>query len=263
VALAEARLVTGVHKPRVAAVLGRAPFAYLAVETASGPHVTPLLFAFTPDRVWFGIGRGTLKARAISKRPAVAIVVPGETASVAIRGQAALLDSMPSPSELARAPFALPAFAGRNALEMAAFARDVVRSATRPSPLVPVSVRIEKFKLLEAWPAHAVLGWMTPDGPLALPARWNEATRRARVPAELLKAAGRRRTAPTCLCVDESEGLGPLAKKGRLLRGTGHAKLRGDTATIALQVDRVTRWSGFDTATTPAAPVQPSSVSPT
>jgi hypothetical protein len=37
--------VTGQGKRRVAAVLGRAPFAYLAVETPSGPHVTPLLFA--------------------------------------------------------------------------------------------------------------------------------------------------------------------------------------------------------------------------
>ena len=55
--------VTGLWRPKVASVLGRASIAYLAVETSSGPHVTPLLFAATPDRLWFGIGRGTLKAR--------------------------------------------------------------------------------------------------------------------------------------------------------------------------------------------------------
>src|SRR5439155_11170264 len=83
--------------PEVARVLGRASLAYLAVETSRGPHVTPLLFAATPDRLWFGIGRGTLKARAVAKRPAVGVVVPGENASVAIRGEATLVDRLSAP----------------------------------------------------------------------------------------------------------------------------------------------------------------------
>jgi hypothetical protein len=96
--------VTGLWKPRVAAVLGSASVAYLAVETSSGPHVKPLLFVATHDRLWFGIGRGTLKARVLGKRPAVGVVVPGAEASVAIRGEASLLDRLPaSPDELARA----------------------------------------------------------------------------------------------------------------------------------------------------------------
>src|SRR3954452_15181908 len=107
---------TGLWKPRGANVLKQASVAYLAVETSSGPHVTPLLFAVTPDRVWFGIGRGTLKARVLAKRPAVGVLVPGAGASVAMRGEATLLDRLPaSPAELARAPLALPAFASRNA----------------------------------------------------------------------------------------------------------------------------------------------------
>src|SRR5262245_58608490 len=94
----------GLLNPRVARVLDDASFAYLAVETSSGPHVTPLLFAATPDRLWFGIARGTRKARVIAKRPAVGVVVPGERASVAIRGEATLLDRLPvSPAEIARA----------------------------------------------------------------------------------------------------------------------------------------------------------------
>src|SRR5262249_30218707 len=48
-------------KPKVASLLGGASVAYLAVGTSGGPHVTPLLFAATPVRLWFGIGRGTLK----------------------------------------------------------------------------------------------------------------------------------------------------------------------------------------------------------
>lgn len=243
-------------KPDVAAVIEGASYAYLAVETSSGPHVTPLLFATTPDRLWFGIGRGTVKARAVAKRPEVGVVVPGAACSVAVRGQATLLDRLPaSPAELARAPFALPLFAGRNALEMAAFARDVARTRTAPAPLRPVSVRADEVELLEGWPANAVLGWMTPRGPIALPARWDAEHRRARVPTPPLKAAGGARTAPACVCVDESEGrLGPLAKRGILVRGTGHATLRGETATVAVQADRITRWKGFETSTvrTPA-----------
>jgi len=247
--------VKRLFRPKVARVLAGASVAYLAVETSSGPHVTPLLFAATPDRLWFGIGRTTLKARALGRRPAVGVVVPGSESSVAIRGEATLLDRLPpSAAELARAPFALPAFASRNAFEMAAFARDVVGRGAPPSPLVPVSVRIDTLDLLDGWRAEAVLGWMAADGPIAVPASWNAATQRARVPADPLRtAAGGVRTAPACICIDESRGLGPLAKRGRLLRGTGHARLRGDTGSVALDAARITRWKGFQTRTAAAA----------
>ena len=242
--------VTGLWRPKVARVLGRASIAYLAVETSSGPHVTPLLFAATPDRLWFGIGRETLKARALGKRPAVGVVVPGANASVAIRGEATLLDRLPaSPAELARAPFALPAYAFRNSLEMAAFARDVVRQGAQPPRLAPLSVRVDTVDLLEGWSATSVLGWMAAGGPIALPARWDPRTERARVPAAPLRDAGGLRTAAACVCIDESEGPGPLAKRGRLLRGQGHATLRGDIASVALEGERITRWKGFQTQT--------------
>jgi hypothetical protein len=246
--------VKGLWKPKVARVLGDASFAYLAVETSSGPHVTPLLFAATPDRLWFGIGRRTLKARVLAKRPAVGVVVPGAGGSVAIRGEATLLDRLPpSPAELARAPFALPTFAARNALEMAAFARDVARRGAPPQQLAPLSVRVDSLDLLDDWPAQAVLGWMAPGGPIALPASWDGGTGRARVPAAPLKAAGGPRSTLACVCIDESEGLGPLAKRGRLLRGRGRATVRGDVATVALQAERITRWKGFETKTAVAA----------
>jgi Pyridoxamine 5'-phosphate oxidase len=246
--------VKGLWSPKVASVLGSASFAYLAVETSSAPHVTPLLFGATPDRLWFGIGRGTLKARALAKRPAVGVVVPGDEVSVALRGQATLLDRLPaSPAELARTPFALPAFAARNVLEMAAFARDVARRGARPQSLAALSVRIETLDLLHGWPAQAVLGWMAPGGPIALPAKWDAQARRARVPAGPFKAAGGSRTAAACVCIDESEGLGPLAKRGRLLRGHGRATVRGEVASIALEPQRITRWKGSQTHTVRAA----------
>ena len=248
--------MTGLLQPRVARILEAASFAYLAVETSSGPHVTPLLFAATPDRLWFGIASGTLKARVIKKRPAVGVVVPGDRASVAIRGEATLLDRLPaSPGEIARAPFALPAFAFQNALEMAAFARDVGRGAPRQR-LTAVSVRVEKLDVLQGWTAEAVLGWTSDGGPIALPATWDDVAKRARVPAAPLRDAGGPRSAAACICVDESDGaLGPLAKRGKLVRGQGHARLRGDTATVLLEQERVTRWKGFEVKTAAAAAV--------
>jgi hypothetical protein len=245
--------VKGLWSPKVASVLGGASFAYLAVETSGGPHVTPLLFGATPDRLWFGIGRGTLKARALAKRPAVGVVVAGEDRSIAIRGVATLLDRLPaSPAELARTPLALPAFAARNAIEIAAFARDVARRGGQPRPLAPLSVRIETLALLEGWPAHAVLGWMAPGGPIALPARWDSRTNRARVPAAPLKEAGGSRTAAACICIDQSEGPGALGKRGRLLRGQGRATLRGNVASVAFEPERITSWKGFQTQTAAA-----------
>jgi hypothetical protein len=249
----KARQLEHLWKPQVAAVLARASVAYLAVETSSGPHVTPLLFAATPDRLWFGIGRGTLKARVVAKSPAVGVVVPGASASVAIRGEATLLDRPSAvPAEVARTPFALPAFAAQNALEVAAFARDIARRDARPQPLALISVRVETVDLLEGWAAPAVLGWAAPGGPLALPARWDAHSERARAPADPLKRAGGPRVASACVCVDESEGRGPLAKRGTMLRGQGRARLRGDIVSIALDPERVTRWRGFETVTADA-----------
>jgi nitroimidazol reductase NimA-like FMN-containing flavoprotein (pyridoxamine 5'-phosphate oxidase superfamily) len=246
--------VTGLWKRDVWRVLSRAPFAYLGVESAGGPHVTPVLFAATPDRIWVAVGRGTVKARALRKQPAIGVVVPGEDSSVVVRGQATLLDALPpSPGEMARAPFGLPEFAAHNARELAAFALDAVRSRTLPQPLAPVSIRVEKLDLVAGLTSDAVLGWMGPDGPLALPTRWDPQTGRARVPSELLDGP---RSSPACVCIDESTGLGPLAKRGTLVRGAGRATVRSGVATVTIEATRITRWKGFDIRTT-AAPARP------
>ena len=94
---------------------------------------------------------------------------------------------------------------------------------------------------------------MAEGGPIALPARWDPRTERARVPAAPLRDAGGPRTAAACVCIDESEGSGPLAKRGRLLRGRGQATLRGEFASLALKRERITRWEGFQTQTAAAA----------
>jgi hypothetical protein len=135
---------------------------------------------------------------------------------------------------------------------MAAFACDVVRERALPGQLTPLSVRVESLELLNGWPAEAVLGWMAPGGPIALPAIWDPKARQARVPASILKEAGGPRTAAACVCVDESDGLGPLAKRGKLLRGQGRATIKDDVASVGLELERITSWEGFQTQTASA-----------
>lgn len=246
--------MTGLWKRDVWRVISRAPFAFLAVETSGGPHVTPVLFAATPDRIWVAVGRGTVKARALRKRPSIGVVIPGEAASVVVRGEATLLDALPpSPREVARAPFGGAEFAAHNALELAAFAVDAVRSRSLPQALAPVSIRVDKLEMAPGPTPDAVLGWMMADGAIALPAVWDPTSQRARVPAALLDGP---RSAPACVCVADGTGLGPLAKSGTLVRGSGHATARGDVATVAIEAERITRWKGFDVKTLPA-PARP------
>jgi hypothetical protein len=58
------------------------------------------------------------------------------------------------------------------------------------------------------------------------------------------------------VCVADGTGLGPLAKSGTLVRGSGRATARGDVATVAIEAERITRWKGFDVKTLPA-PARP------
>jgi len=101
-------------------------------------------------------------------------------------------------------------------------------------------------------PAPAVIGVLGPDGPLALPGAWSPQRSSVRVPAAALLAEVDA-TTPACVCLDVAHGVGPAAKEGVLLRGTG--RVRG--AEVRVEPDRVTYWKGFDTRTLPLAARKP------
>jgi hypothetical protein len=271
-----------------AEVLKRAPFAHVAVEASGGPHVTPLLFAATADRLWLAISERTVKARVLAQRPRVGVLVRDGDTSVAIRGEASLLDPLrpaelaTRPAEMIRAPFGLPSYTVRNAAELLGFIRDArkVPAGSMPGNLVLVSVRPHSVQLLhdEARPASgtpggeapalraalkdvpadvaalartrgvAVLGLLTPDGPLALPAAWEPDRARVKVPAKALADAPRE--GPAAVCIDATDGRRPTAKRGVMLRGPGRiSPARSGAATVALTPERVTYWRGFETRT--------------
>jgi hypothetical protein len=271
----------GLCDDRVRRVAGSAPHAYLAVETARGPHVTPVLFAIAQDRIWFAIQRDTLKARVLAKRPRVGVLLPGDEAAVSITGDAALLDPLRPASlagalpEMARAPGALPLYGLRNGGELAGFARDAARArgAAPPPALALVAVRPRALAIvpppprvparrgsvalpdlpaglaaLAAAPGDGVLAWPTSEGPLVLPAAWQPAGGRAAIPWAPLRDAAAPREAAACLCLDAAHGSGPAAKEGVLLRGPGRITPGRETATVTLEAERVTWWSGFETA---------------
>ena len=275
--------------------MARAPHAYVAIETATGPHVTPVLFSATADRLWFALARSTLKARALARSSRVGVLLDDGRSALVIGGAATVLDPR-SPkglagrlSELARAPLAAPAYGLRNPAELLGFARDSMRTPARAAPpnLVLVSVEAERAEVLKTgagsrsaakqppagpprgrwrdWlagvpdgagalartPGPAVLGWLTADGPLALPVEWDPRRLRARAPWPPF--ADLDREGPACLCLDVSHGRGPAAKEGVLLRGPGRVAKRLDLATVAIEPQRITYWTGFDTGTVAAS----------
>ncbi|HEV3230484.1 MAG TPA: pyridoxamine 5'-phosphate oxidase family protein [Solirubrobacteraceae bacterium] len=259
-----------------------AQVAYVAVETATGPHVTPVLFATAAGRVWFVVDRRTLKARVIARRPDVGILVWSGDRAVVIAGQAMVLDPVRPTAlkrawpELVRAPLAASPYTLSNALELAGTARDAARFPGRlrpdthvlvsvaartttvvPSPSVPsaaiggpaelelVGVPAQLAARAQR-PGPAVLGWPTGRGPLALPVAWDPDRTRARVAWPRSRAPRTGREVPVSLCFDASRGHGPSAKAGLMLRGPGRVTSDGD---LVLRPRRATFWTGFETAT--------------
>ena len=110
----------------------------------------------------------------------------------------------------------------------------------------------EQAAVLARVPGPAVLGWLTPEGPLALPAAWDPKRVRARVPSEPLTNVDAGGEGPACLCLDITRGRGPAGKEGLLLRGSGRLTKRGAVASVALALERITYWSGFDVGTVAA-----------
>jgi len=193
-----------------ARIAGAAPFAHVAIETAGGPHVSPVLFVSFAGRIWFLIARGTLKARTLAVRPRAGALLRDRDRSVTLRGHVRVLDPqrpdrwMRDPRKASMAPLALQAFSLRNPRELAGFALDALGGAsatgpgdvvlaclepawsvvvgTEPAPrrrdggpprLAPLAGVPRRVAALAGRDRAAVLGWATADGPVALPAHWD------------------------------------------------------------------------------------------
>jgi len=96
----------------------------------------------------------------------------------------------------------------------------------------------------------AALGWSTPSGPVVLPANSLEGGATVLVPAQALRVAGAADGDAACLSFDGGLALRPTRLAGAMLRGRESIlSRRGALATVALDVERVSWWSGFRTGT--------------
>lgn len=272
----------------VAGVLHEARQLHLAISTKRGLHITPALYSLADGRVWFFAGATTLKARVITTGDRGGALVRAGDQCVSMAGRLERVDLL-APVQLARAsssvaalPAAVAGFVLRNAVDLVGFAGDTLAGRTG-SPVVSRRVLFalvpDRVAFLEAgvlteargrWPGSpgprrrssgqrpghggvagpAVVAWSGPDGPLALPARWQPENLQARVPAALLDLSGAARRGAAAVVVDDYGRPGPSGKQGSLLRGVGSfGGVAGGWRSLHLDPVRMTTWAGVTTST--------------
>jgi hypothetical protein len=91
-------MVSPFDRPAVATLLAATPYADVAVDTRSGPHVTPAAFAAADGRVWVVSSRRTLRVRSVRRRHAASVLVRTGDRALVVSGSADVL-SLWRPSE--------------------------------------------------------------------------------------------------------------------------------------------------------------------
>src|SRR5206468_604127 len=149
-----------------------------------------------------------------------------------------------APHALASAPFGLQSFAFRNPRELFGFALDTFEARGGPmagglllaalEPVAVATVESDSLKVktsakgrislprgiprevaqLPRSSRDAVLGWMGPEGPVALPGRWDPASSSIVVPADAADFGGLRGSAPACVAFDAADRRRPTGKRG-------------------------------------------------
>ncbi len=141
----------------VARVFEEGSFCHVAVSTRFGPHLTPMVFAPSGDRVWLTTARGSVKARAWRRALRVSGMVRGERLAVAFAGLVRLhdaLDPVTWRGTLERAPALAAAavrFTKKNARFYAGYAVDAkhVPLAWTPPGRVFAEVSLDRAALVD------------------------------------------------------------------------------------------------------------------
>jgi hypothetical protein len=158
--------VTDGLPPEFERILERGAFCSIAAETRRGPHLTPLVFAWSDGRVWLTTSRGSVKARAWRADPRVAGLVQDEARAVTFTGRATMYDAL-DPSTWIRTAVRMPAvtaasvrFTAKNARFFAGYAVDARRVplAWTPPGRVFVEVVVERAAFLDAGEVRARWG---------------------------------------------------------------------------------------------------------
>lgn len=263
-------------------ILADGKLAYVAIGTARGPLVTPVLYGAAGGAIWVLTNHHALKARVWRKRPRAGWTVRSGNTAVAFTGEATMLSVRDVKAVLARplglvaVPPAVLSWACRNPRQVGGFVRDAIVHPTRGMPQDFVLVRLQPDSativrdlddataVQDADPRFAavvpdglaelttqrtgILGLTTPDGPVAIPAGWDHeqsVIRLSAAAAHLVVGAG----TEGCMTFDEPVHLRPTEQRGIVLRGQVNPVAGDDSGSLAFAADRVTYWDGFTVET--------------
>ncbi|MEO8476152.1 MAG: pyridoxamine 5'-phosphate oxidase family protein [Actinomycetota bacterium] len=138
-------------------VLEEGPFCAVAAATPKGPHLTPLVFAYSSGRIWLTTSRGSVKTRAWKVDPAVSGLIRHGELAVTFTGTVKTYDALDRGSwgaavtgatSIARA---MGGFSKKNARFFAGYAWDArqVPLAWTPPGRVFVGIDLERTALLD------------------------------------------------------------------------------------------------------------------
>jgi hypothetical protein len=261
-----------------------AAFQAFAVRGTKGPVVTLQAGVDFAGYYWTTTSRRAAKVRALRRDP-VASVLSRNKDSWSLRAGRPLILDPAHPSEAIRqlpvfalAGTALALIAVRYPEQILGYVVDgaATPEAWRPHNRVLLAMRHEDDI---SWTEDGVITEQTPrfgnggrnggsprlgvdhgcwlgidsdDGPLVLPAEWNSA-RSSVVPEAVLAAMHPRLPGRVCITIDESASPRPSDKTGIIARGDASAyRVRAGVASIVVDVESITTWSGFRSSVTAA-----------
>ena len=239
---------------------------YLAVDTARGPHLTPVVFALDGGCVWVTTSRRSVKSHAFRRDPRVAGLVRVAGAAVTFRGRVRAYDAL-DPLSWAPAVLGAPAlvsagarFTVKNARFFAGYAVDARRVpfAWTPPGRVFVAIDLEAGRVLDVRSGRELAAWGAWDGRPAFRSGFEPLPRaraiERRVPEDVREAIGNAGDGTLALrAAGRDAGLAvlPVAWTRHPATGSFEARLpevtlrlagaRG-TAPAALEVDRASWW---------------------
>jgi hypothetical protein len=239
----------------------------MAARNARGPHLTPVVYVFDGGRVWLTTARGSVKARAWKRDPAVAGMVRHGEMAVMFRGRVRTYDALDPttwPGVVATAPSlarATTRFTLKNARFFAGYAVDAHRVplAWTPPGRVFVSVQLTAGCVVSTSDGTRIAGWGDwPRGQRGLTSFQEEPRRRGvdlGVPPAVLQPITR--SGEGVLAFDTEGGLTVLPARARRVakEGAYDAALPTDLFELtgfegrgraALTLDRASRWRAAD-----------------
>jgi hypothetical protein len=212
--------------PELAPILEDAELAYLAVGSATGPMVTPLLFTVRDGRLWMVMPRSSAKLSAIGRDARVGVAAGSTGAMAVLQGEAHVVDPLRPTSLVRSLPEAV--LSPRALGSYVAGHLDHLAGMVGPAMLEPraaAAVRPERALAVRAGqPLWTSGGW--PPG--AAPYDGNGEPQRLDVPADVPSDLRAVTSEPGPVLVGWTTATGPVVLPGEWDPRRRVATVRGD-----------------------------------